>query len=436
MGSGHQRTRSGTWHMTAAGPQLASRLVRNSVRANSSLLTSLALKRANLTGSDTSDSDSERPPLKIGKPRHRRLDRIALHNSAKFTRKACPSLDKPSDSSVLAVPGAPPISAQCNGVVHNPYQPGKHREISRTLPNRAILPKIGYNFTNSIETKTRQKLDDILELLDKTGPKVRINKDNIDELFDGYASSDSSSEASTLCESDSDSESVIQIEHDKNIGEHEKYLGEHGKNLGEHDKNLGEHDKNLGEHRQSTTKADTKSDSEIDKSANTKIGTNPVNSSGTPIGNARIDSAECAQVKSDSGCTEDVIELENKQACNSGSGLDSQSGIDSVLASENQCELRSEYNRRQPVARLPSIYVESDGHKQIIYHSRDVSPGRAKSLTKPLSEPPLDTSREAPHCLTNNTEYNKERRGYLITLSIIKESQVYLWDQWLHIVVL
>ena len=83
---------------------------------------------------------------------------------------------------------------------------------NRAVQRQNVLPKIGYNFNNTMEGKTSQKLSDILEVLDKNGgPKVRITAENIDEMFDGYASTDSeSSEASTLCESDSEPESVIQ----------------------------------------------------------------------------------------------------------------------------------------------------------------------------------------------------------------------------------
>ena len=173
-----------------------SKIGRTYVKGNASILYNMALKRGNV-GSDTSDSDSDKPPLKMTKPRHKRLDRIALHNSAKFTRK----IQSASD------PEVKDAGQEKNPVVYV----GKY---NRAVQRQNVLPKIGYNFSNTMEGKTSQKLSDILEVLDKNGgPKVRITAENIDEMFDGYASTDSeSSEASTLCESDSEPESVIQKE--------------------------------------------------------------------------------------------------------------------------------------------------------------------------------------------------------------------------------
>ena len=189
---------AGSTNKTAArkvsGPtqHTISKIGRTYVKGNASILYNMALKRGNV-GSDTSDSDSDKPPLKMTKPRHKRLDRIALHNSAKITRKIQNS--KESEETVK----------EKNPVVHV----GKY---NRPVQRQNVLPKIGYNFINTMEEKTSQKLSDILEVLDKSGgPKVRISAENIDEMFDGYASTDSeSSEASTLCESDSEPESVIQ----------------------------------------------------------------------------------------------------------------------------------------------------------------------------------------------------------------------------------
>ncbi len=174
-----------------------SRIGRTYVKGNASILYNMALKRGNV-GSDTSDSDSEKPPLKMTKPRHKRLDRIALHNSAKFTSRKLQNTQESEDKDA---------ATDNNPVVHV----GKY---NRPVQRQNVLPKIGYHFPNTVEAQTSQKLSDILEVLDKNGgPKVRISAENIDEMFDGYASTDSeSSEASTLCESDSEPESVIQKE--------------------------------------------------------------------------------------------------------------------------------------------------------------------------------------------------------------------------------
>ena len=178
-----------------------SKIGRTYVKGNASILYNMALKRGNV-GSDTSDSDSDKPPLKMTKPRHKRLDRIALHNSAKITRKIQSSTD----------PEIKDTKQEKNPIVHV----GKY---NRAVQRQNVLPKLGYSFNNTIEAKTSQKLSDILKVLDKNGgPKVRITAESIDEMFDGYASTDSeSSEASTLCESDSEPESVIQKEDRKMV---------------------------------------------------------------------------------------------------------------------------------------------------------------------------------------------------------------------------
>ena len=195
---------------TRKGPGLTqhtiSKIGRTYVKGNASILYNMALKRGNV-GSDTSDSDSDKPPLKMTKPRHKRLDRIALHNSAKFTRK----IQSASD------PEIKDAGQEKNPVVYV----GKY---NRAVQRQNVLPKIGYNFNNTMEGKTSQKLSDILEVLDKNGgPKVRITAENIDEMFDGYASTDSeSSEASTLCESDSEPESVIQKDDRKPVPQNQE----------------------------------------------------------------------------------------------------------------------------------------------------------------------------------------------------------------------
>ena len=182
-----------------------SKIGRTYVKGNASILYNMALKRGNVT-SDTDSSDSEKPPLKMTKPRHKRLDRIALHNSAKFTRKIQSSSDPEIKDSEI----------EKNPIVHV----GKY---NRAVQRQNVLPKIGYNFNNTVGVKNSQKLSDILGVLDKSGgPKVRISIDKIDEMFDGYASTDSeSSDASTLCESDSEPESVIQKE-DRKMGPQSK----------------------------------------------------------------------------------------------------------------------------------------------------------------------------------------------------------------------
>ena len=178
-----------------------SKIGRIYVKGNASILDYMALKRGNV-GSDTSDSDSDKPPLKMTKPRHKRLDRIALHNSAKIIRKIQSSSD----------PEIKDAKQEKNPIVHV----GKY---NRAVQRQNVLPKLGYSFNNTIEAKNSQKLSDILEVLDKNcGPKVRITAESIDEMFDGYASTDSeSSEASTLYESDSEPESVIQKEDRKMV---------------------------------------------------------------------------------------------------------------------------------------------------------------------------------------------------------------------------